>query len=80
MDGGGGSHARNSTLSGGAVVGKVVDGAAGNAAERVPGGEGLDARAERGGGLVALEGQEVGAETGDVRRGHRGAGDGVLCR
>lgn len=60
------------------VEGEQVGGAAGDARDDVGGGELADAVAESDGAGVALEGGEVGTETGDVRRGHRSTRDGVL--
>ena len=76
------SHARlRKRLSRGvAVEGELVDGAAGQTSDDVLVGSALDVAAQGRGGLLAEEGQEVGAETGDVGGGHRGAGDGILER
>ncbi len=54
---------------GGAVEGKVVDGACGNVGNGVLGGERLDTRAD-GSSTATLKSQKVGSETGNVGSGH----------
>lgn len=60
------------------VEGEAVAGAAGDTGQLAGERRALDVRAKSGGGLGALEPKEVGAEPGNVGRGHRGARDGVL--
>ena len=55
------------------VLSKEVVGASADAADDALEGEATDVLAEASGGLT--EAQEVGTETGDVRGGHRGAGE-----
>lgn len=70
---------KNRLRSGGvAVEGKLVDGTGGNAREDARVGAAGNVGAESSGGLLAEEGEEVGAETGDVGSGHGSARDGVL--
>ena len=68
---------RRNRLGGGvAVEGKEVDGAGGDARESAGLSGVLDVLAESSGGALAVAAVEVGSETGNVGRGHRGTGDG----
>ncbi len=60
------------------VKGQLVCSAAGNPGEGARDGTALDVTAESRGRLLAEQSQKVGSKTGDVRSGHRSAGDGVL--
>lgn len=69
----------DSRLSAGvAVEGKVVLGAGGNTADLALERKALDAGRESSGGGLALETQEVGGETSDVRGSHGSTRYGVL--
>lgn len=61
-----------------AVEGKEVGSASGEAGDGVSGGKSLDASAELLGTGEALKAGQVSTETGNMGRGHRGTGDGVL--
>lgn len=74
-----GKEEKNRLVSVGvAVEGKLVDGARGNARDDARVGGAGNVGAEGSGGLLAEEGEEVGAKTGDVGGGHGSARDGVL--
>jgi hypothetical protein len=61
-----------------AVEGKLVESAAGETGDLALVGQSNDAGTESSGGLLALEGEEVGSKTGNVGGSHRGSRDGVL--
>lgn len=61
-----------------AVEGKVVLGTAGETGDLVLLGKSSETGGESSGGLLALEAKDVGSETSNVGRSHRGTGDGVL--
>lgn len=76
-------HAQNTQdlLSGGvAVESQQVPGAGRNVGQGIGRGDLLDVRAELLRRLLALEGQEVGAQTSNVGAGHGGAADGLLYK
>ena len=61
-----------------AVESKVILGAAGQTSDLVLGGKSGDAGRQSSRGLLALETQQVSSEASNMRRSHRGTGDGVL--
>ena len=61
-----------------AIEGKSVDGSAGQTRQKVLVSRASNVTAQRSGGLLALEGEKVGRKTGNMRRSHRSARDGVL--
>lgn len=61
-----------------AVVDEVVGGSTLDTSNGVLVGETLNAAGESSRGLLAFKSQEVGTKTSNMRRSHRGSGDGVL--